>query len=64
MLLAAADGSGQANFRPIDRSFELFGFDLIIDQDWHVWLLEVFAFSKWADALVSELLATVSTLCS
>jgi len=31
------------HFQPLRKSFELFGFDLLIDSSWGVWLLEVHA---------------------
>ncbi len=33
--------SGELSFFTLPTCFELFGFDLVVDQDWHVWLLEV-----------------------
>ena len=32
--------SGELSFFTLPTCFELFGFDLLVDQDWHVWLLE------------------------
>lgn len=32
--------SHELTFFPLPRCFELFGFDLLVDEDWHVWLLE------------------------
>ena len=33
--------SGELSFFTLPNCFELFGFDLTVDEDWHVWLLEV-----------------------
>ena len=33
--------SGELDFFCLPNCFELFGFDLLVDEDWHVWLLEV-----------------------
>ena len=35
--------SGELSFFTLPTCFELFGFDLVVDEDWHVWLLEVHA---------------------
>ena len=35
--------SGELSFFTLPTCFELFGFDLVVDKDWHVWLLEVHA---------------------
>ncbi|KAK9826378.1 hypothetical protein WJX81_005431 [Elliptochloris bilobata] len=32
--------SGELSFFTLPTCFELFGFDLVVDEDWHVWLLE------------------------
>lgn len=32
--------SGELSFFPLPNCFELFGFDLLVDDVWHVWLLE------------------------
>lgn len=33
--------SSELTFFTLPNCFELFGFDLLVDQDWNVWLLEV-----------------------
>lgn len=33
--------SGELTFFTLPNCFELFGFDLLVDEEWHVWLLEV-----------------------
>lgn len=33
--------SGELSFFTLPTCFELFGFDLVVDEAWHVWLLEV-----------------------
>ena len=35
--------SGELTFFTLPNCFELFGFDLMVDDQWHVWLLEVSA---------------------
>jgi len=37
---AFAAVSSELAFMPLPNAFELFGFDLLIDAEWHVWLLE------------------------
>lgn len=37
--------SGELTFFTLPNCFELFGFDLMVDDQWHVWLLEVSALS-------------------
>ncbi len=32
--------SGELFFFSLPNCFELFGFDLLVDEDWHLWLLE------------------------
>ncbi len=32
--------SGELSFFTLPNCFELFGFDLLVDDAWHVWLLE------------------------
>lgn len=32
--------SGELSFFALPNCFELFGFDLLVDDTWHVWLLE------------------------
>ena len=32
--------SSELSFFPLPNCFELFGFDLLVDSSWHVWLLE------------------------
>ena len=34
--------STELSFFTLPNCFELFGFDLLVDEDWHIWLLEVF----------------------
>ncbi len=51
---AFAAVSSELSFLPLDRSFELYGFDLLVDADWHVWLIEANAepdFAQTGDAL-------------
>ena len=33
--------SAELSFFTLPNCFELFGFDLLVDEDWHLWLLEV-----------------------
>ena len=33
--------SSELSFFTLPNCFELFGFDLLADEDWHLWLLEV-----------------------
>ena len=33
--------SSELSFFTLPNCFELFGFDLLVDKDWHLWLLEV-----------------------
>lgn len=33
--------SNELTFFTLPNCFELFGFDLIVDEDWQIWLLEV-----------------------
>ena len=33
--------SSELSFFTLPNCFELFGFDLLVDEDWHLWLLEV-----------------------
>ena len=33
--------SSELSFFTLPSCFELFGFDLLVDEDWHLWLLEV-----------------------
>ena len=37
---AFAAVSSELSFMPLDNAFELFGFDLLVDASWKVWLLE------------------------
>jgi tubulin--tyrosine ligase len=37
---AFAAVSAELAFMPLPNAFELFGMDLLVDADWHVWLLE------------------------
>ena len=37
---AFAAVSAELAFMPLPNAFELFGMDLLVDSDWHVWLLE------------------------
>ncbi len=49
--------SSELSFFTLPNCFELFGFDLLVDEDWHLWLLEVNHLHLW-------LCASGQTLCT
>ena len=47
--------SGELDFFCLPNCFELFGFDLLVDQDWRPWLLEVHPFHFAQASLLQDL---------
>ena len=43
--------SSELSFFTLPNCFELFGFDLMVDEDWHLWLLEVQVLLQMLQAL-------------
>ena len=43
--------SSELSFFTLPNCFQLFGFDLLVDEDWHLWLLEVTPLQLWVFAL-------------
>jgi Tubulin-tyrosine ligase family len=46
--------SHELTFFPLPRCFELFGFDLMVDEDWRVWLLEANAEPDFGQVCISQ----------
>ena len=45
--------SAELTFFTLPNCFELFGFDLMVDEDWHLWLLEANAEPDFLQVLLS-----------
>lgn len=58
---AFAAVSSELSFMPLDNAFELYGFDLLVDDQWRVWLLEANAEPDFAQTGV-ELKAVINNV--
>lgn len=56
--------SHELTFFPLPRCFELFGFDLMVDEDWRVWLLEANAEPDFGQVCISPVPGTAAHVVS